>query len=306
LKTIGIVIATYNGEKYLEDQMDSIINQSLKPNKVVVIDDCSTDETTNIIGEYKKKYPEMIVFEQNKKNLGHKKAFEHGISLCKTDYIALCDQDDTWKPNKLKKCYDALEQNLDAKLCFHDLELIDENGNSFGKSYWESAVTTLPLSGADARKRLSAFTNFIPGCTMFFSSDLKEYILPIPDSKWSLLDWWIAMVAFFLAKPIIVPETLTCYRLHEEQVCSLMLNIQRKRKKHSLKEVPYKIVREARRIVFRKKQAEIRLQENKERECALSQDVLRVISMYEALNLNHIAKEELSNLKEMLKPKFIT
>lgn len=77
MKTIGIVIATYNGEKYLEDQMDSIINQSLKPNKVVVIDDCSTDETTNIIGEYKKKYPKMIVFEQNKKNLGHKKAFEH-------------------------------------------------------------------------------------------------------------------------------------------------------------------------------------------------------------------------------------
>ena len=111
------------------------------------------------------------------------------------------------------------------------------------------------------------------------------------------------MVVFFLAKPIIVPETLTCYRLHDEQVCSLMLNIQRKRKKHSLKEVPYKIVREVRRIVFRKKQAEMRLQENKERECALSQDVLKVIYMYEALNLNHIPKEELSDLKDMLESK---
>lgn len=305
MKTIGIVIATYNGEKYLENQIDSILNQSLKPNKMIVIDDCSTDATTSLIGEYKRMYPKMIVLEQNKKNLGHKKAFEHGISLCKTDYIALCDQDDTWKPDKLKKCYDTLEQNLDAKLCFHDLELIDESGNSFGKSYWDSAVTALPLSGADARKQLLTFTNFIPGCTMFFSSDLKEYILPIPDSKWILLDWWIAIVAFFLTKPIIVPDTLTCYRLHAEQVCSLMLNIQRKRKKHSLKEVPYKIVREIRRIVFRKKEAEIRLQENKERECALSQDVLRVISMYEALNLNYISKEELSNLKEMLKQKLM-
>jgi len=74
---------------------------------------------------------------------------------------------------KNQKCYDTLEQNLDAKLCFHDLELMDENSSSFGKSYWESAGTPLPLSGADARKRLSTFTNFIPGCTMFFSSDLK-------------------------------------------------------------------------------------------------------------------------------------
>jgi len=81
LKTIGIVIATYNGEKYLEDQMDSIFSQSLKPNKITAIDDCSTDATTSIIGEYKRMYPKMIFLEQNKKNLGHKKAFEHGISL---------------------------------------------------------------------------------------------------------------------------------------------------------------------------------------------------------------------------------
>jgi glycosyltransferase involved in cell wall biosynthesis len=119
LKTIGTVIATYNGEKYLEEQLDSIVNQSLKLDKIIVVDDCSIDGTISIIAKYKEKYPEMIIFEQNERNLGHKRTFERGISMCKTDYIALSDQDDIWEPHKIERCYCALEQNKDAKLCFH-------------------------------------------------------------------------------------------------------------------------------------------------------------------------------------------
>ncbi len=303
MRTIGAVIATYNGGKYLKEQMDSIINQSLRVEKIIVVDDCSTDETKSIVAKYKGKYPETVIFEQNEKNLGPEKTFERGISICKTYYIALSDQDDIWEPDKIKKCYYAFEQNRDAKLCFHDLRLIDEEGRPFGKTYWESALISLPLSGAEARSQLATLTNFVSGCTMFFSSDLKEYILPMPDSKWLLYDWWIAVVAFFLANPIIVREALTNYRLHEDQVCSLALNLKRKRKKRSLKEIPYRIKREAKRIIFRKKIVEIRLQEEKKRERALSQDVLNAIAMYEALNLNHIPDEELSNLKDILESK---
>lgn len=300
MKSIGAVIATYNGEKHLKEQMDSIINQSLRLDKIIVVDDCSTDETKIIVAKYKEKHPEIIIFKQNEKNLGPKKTFERGISICKTDYIALSDQDDIWEPDKIEKCYYAIEQNRDAKLCFHDLRLIDEQGLPFGKTYWESALISLPLSGAGARSQLVTLTNFVSGCTMFFSSDLKAYILPMPDSKLLLYDWWIAVVAFFLANPVIVREPLTSYRLHEDQVCSLALNIKRKRKKRSLKQAPYRIKREAKRIIFRKKIAETRLQEDKERERTLSQDVLKVIAMYEALNLNHIPKEELSNLRDIL------
>lgn len=300
MRTIGTVMATYNGKKHLEEQMDSIINQSIRPDKIIIVDDLSTDGTTAIIGKYKKRYPEMIIFEQNERNLGHRKTFEHGIATCKTDYIALSDQDDIWEPNKIKRCYRALEQNKDAKLCFHDFKLIDEKGDLFAQSFWESASISLPVSGAEARKRLVNLTNIVSGCAMFFSSELKQYLLPMPDSKWSLHDWWIAVVAFFLANPIIVKEALTRYRFHEDQVCSLALTIERKRKKRTLREVPHKIRREAERIIFRKKIAEMRLQEEKERQRALSQDVLKAISMYEALNLNHISEEELSHLKDIL------
>lgn len=303
MKTIGTVIATYNGEKYLEEQMNSIISQSIKPDKIIVVDDCSADGTIRIIGEYKKMYPEMIIFEQNEENLGHKKTFERGISMCETDYIALSDQDDIWEPGKIKRCYCALEQNKDAKLCFHDFKLIDEKGNLFAKSYWESASISLPVYGVKARKRLANLTNVISGCAMFFSSDLKGYLLPMPDSKWSLHDWWITVVAFFLGNPIIVREALTCYRFHKDQVCSLALSMKRKRKRRALSEVPYKIKREAERIIFRKRIAEMRSLEEKERQRALSLDVLKAISMYEALNLNHISKEELSNLKDILESK---
>ena len=109
MKTISTVMAAYNGEKYLREQIESILNQSLQPQKILVVDDFSTDSTPSIISKLQKKYHDLIVFERNKQNLGPKKTFERGIHLCKTDYIALCDQDDIWKPDKLRKCHDALE-----------------------------------------------------------------------------------------------------------------------------------------------------------------------------------------------------
>jgi glycosyltransferase involved in cell wall biosynthesis len=300
LKTIGTVLATYNGEKYLEEQLDSIVNQSLKPNTIIIIDDCSTDATTTIIGRYREKYPEMIIYEENQRNLGPKQTFERGISICETDYIALSDQDDIWESEKIERCYCALEQNEGAKLCFHDFSLINEKGTPFAQSFWESALAPLPVSGAEARKRLANLTNIVSGCAMFFSSDLKQYLLPMPDSEWSLHDWWIAVVAFFLANPIIVREALTRYRFHDDQVCSLAVAAKVKRKKRSFRDVPYKIRREVRRIIFRKEIAGMRLQETKERQRDLSQDVLRAIDMYETLNCNHISKEELSDLKDIV------
>ncbi|MBW1613592.1 MAG: glycosyltransferase [Deltaproteobacteria bacterium] len=160
LKTIGIVIATYNGERYLYEQIDSIFSQSLQPDKIIVVDDCSTDGTTDIIAKYRKKYPEIIVFVQNEKNLGYVKTFERGISRCQTDYIALSDQDDIWKPNKIQNCYHALEHHTDAKLCFHDLEFIDGDGNSIGKNFWESSLIPLPVIWCSCKKTISESDRF--------------------------------------------------------------------------------------------------------------------------------------------------
>jgi len=123
------------------------------------------------------------------------------------------------------------------------------------------------------------------------------------NSKWSGHDWCIAVVGFFLANPIIVNEALTRYRIHENQTCALAVNIKKGKKRRSYKDIFFKIKRETKRVLLRRRIRKIRSEEKKERERALSQDVLKAISMYEAFNFNHIPKEELSDLKDMLESK---
>jgi glycosyltransferase involved in cell wall biosynthesis len=91
---ISLAMPTYNGERFLREQLDSIYNQTIVPDEVIVVDDCSTDGTISILEEYKKKYG--LKYWVNEKNLGYNKNFEKAISLCTGDYIALSDQDDVW------------------------------------------------------------------------------------------------------------------------------------------------------------------------------------------------------------------
>ena len=98
---VSIALATYNGEKYLREQLDSILSQSIQDFELVACDDCSTDSTLKILNEYAEKDFRVKVFT-NEKNLGFKKNFEKAIFLCSGDYIALSDQDDIWTENHLQ------------------------------------------------------------------------------------------------------------------------------------------------------------------------------------------------------------
>src|SRR5574344_2136916 len=98
---ISLALPTYNGEKYLREQLDSIFNQTMVPEEIVVVDDRSTDSTIQILEEYKQKYG--LKYYINEQNLGYNKNFEKAITLCQGDYIALCDQDDVWLPEKIEK-----------------------------------------------------------------------------------------------------------------------------------------------------------------------------------------------------------
>lgn len=99
-KLVSIAMATYNGEKYLKEQLDSIYAQTYKNIEVIVCDDCSSDKTVEILDEYKEKYG--LKYYINEKNLGFKKNFEKAISLCSGDFIALADQDDIWIESKIE------------------------------------------------------------------------------------------------------------------------------------------------------------------------------------------------------------
>ena len=132
---IDILLATYNGEEYLEAQLDSILNQTYSDFRLLISDDCSSDNTQKILKEYEKKDNRIQLFFQEK-NLGVMKNFEFLLKNVKNDYYMFSDQDDIWKQEKIEKSLKKLlETNSD--LVYTDLEVVDENLNVTYPSYWK-------------------------------------------------------------------------------------------------------------------------------------------------------------------------
>jgi len=291
--TVGAVMATYNGEKFLQEQMDSIIHQTPPLQQIVIVDDCSQDHTRQIIADYMKEYPGLIRFAENEENLGPKETFEKGLSLSNTDYIALSDQDDVWQPNKIEKMLEVLAKNREAKLCFHDLKIINPKGEIRAKSFWEKAPidNPLPVIGRNARDCLANFSNPVPGCTMFFDASLKEQILPMPLSDVGH-DWWISAVAFFGADPIKLEETLAHYRLHPDQASGIGTTLKKKKEERKIFPVHLRIAREIKRVIFNKK-----MKREKERAMniyrhAASLELIQIIDKCLQNNLHQDRKDE--------------
>lgn len=134
MKKIDVLLSMYNGEKYLREQLDSIVGQTMLPDTILIIDDCSTDLSVEIVEEYIKKYQKEIKWHliKNKKNKGWKKNFFHGLQLCQGDYIFLCDQDDVWDRNKIQMMADVLDKNENINLLVCNYEAFaEEKEDSF-------------------------------------------------------------------------------------------------------------------------------------------------------------------------------
>ena len=129
---IDILMATYNGEKYLKEQIESILNQTYKSIRLVISDDCSKDRTKEILKQYE--HDNRIEVHYHDKNQGYIKNFEYLIKQVKNNIYMLSDQDDVWLPEKVKKSYETLIEN-NADLVFGDLEVVDENLKNMYKSF---------------------------------------------------------------------------------------------------------------------------------------------------------------------------
>ena len=207
---ISIAMCTYNGERFLKEQIDSILNQSYKNFELIITDDCSSDKTIEIIKEYLK-HDDRIKLFQNEKNLGFIKNFEKAISLCSGEYIALADQDDIWKGNKLEVFLKEIKDNV---LIYSDAILIDKNSKELGRTLVKSEDRSL-VSGKCNKSFI--LTNCISGNTLMFKKELVQYILPIPENI-SFHDIWIAFVASSYGTITYTDESMTYYRRYEEQV----------------------------------------------------------------------------------------
>lgn len=206
---ISIALATYNGSKYLREQLDSILAQSMDDFEVVACDDCSTDETPQILEEYTSKDSRFKVFS-NKNNLGFKKNFEHILTLCKGEFIAFCDQDDIWEPNHLEILY----KNIGENDCIGANSLIiDEKGVSQNKTlleYWP--IHVMPKNEKELFQH-ELYSNVIQGTASLIRASLIKQALPIPeDIKYH--DYWFALVAGLNEKCKYIGDVVLKYRRH--------------------------------------------------------------------------------------------
>jgi glycosyltransferase involved in cell wall biosynthesis len=226
---ISIAMCTYNGEKYLKEQIDSILKQTYENFELIITDDGSQDKTVELINTYVLNDSRVKLFE-NELNLGFMKNFEKAISLCTGDYIALSDQDDVWKENKLETLIVELKKN-DSFLVYSDALLVDSNLKSLGSTLIEK----LNLNQiTDDNNLFFIYQNCVSGNTLMFKKELTQKFLPIPPDI-IFHDIWIAFVASTIGPLSYVDESLILYRQHDDNVTNLNSKIIKVKKSYNEK-----------------------------------------------------------------------
>ncbi|OOX89575.1 hypothetical protein BOQ00_03425 [Campylobacter coli] len=223
--TIAVILATYNGEKYLKQQIESILDQTYKNIKIYIGDDCSKDGTIDIIRAYKNLYPDKITYYQNETNIGFVKNFEKLLQNAKEDYIAFSDQDDVWLPSKLEEQINKIKEiekksNLPI-MCHSDLIMIDENQKILCNSFFSFKKYKLK-----PEKDLGHILGpcGVMGNTMMINRALKDIILPFPEGI-DFHDYYIAVICELFGKRVTFYEPFVLYRIHQDNTSNSKKNI---------------------------------------------------------------------------------
>jgi glycosyltransferase involved in cell wall biosynthesis len=222
--SVSVAMCTYNGGNYLDDQLKSIVSQTLPPDEIIICDDGSTDNTIEIIQKFRDQTPIPISLYQNSTRLGITKNFQQAISLCKYDYIALSDQDDVWMKNKLQKQIEFLQQNQkEIDLVFSDLLIVNDQLESTGKTLWKTFRFT-PRRQKLWRKGKAFLLqmkngNVVAGSTLVFKAAYRKRFLDLLSRTYHMWfhDGIIAVVAGKEKKIDFIPEPLVKYRQHAQQ-----------------------------------------------------------------------------------------
>ena len=213
MEQIDILMATYNGEKYLTEQIDSILNQTYSNIRLIISDDCSKDGTREILKKYEQEDSRVKVYYQEK-NLGYVKNFEFLLGKVENEVYALSDQDDFWLPDKVEKTYNKLiETNSD--LVFTDLEVVNEKLEKIYDSYNDYMLLSRKIKKYKDSYVMQYLYNCITGCTLMGKKKMLEKILPIPtDSKYVIHDSWIGIITSLDGKIEYLDEKTIKYRQH--------------------------------------------------------------------------------------------
>ena len=221
----SVALCTYNGEKYIEEQISSILNQSVPVDEIVVCDDGSTDNTLVKIEGFQPRTKTNIRIYRNEKQLGVCANFQKAVDLCTGDIIFLSDQDDVWRTDKVEITLDFFRINKRAKVVFTDAQLISDNSNYLNEMLWKCLGLSdynLSLIDKGLGIELFAFENRATGATMALKRDF-EYIHSFIDycAENILHDGAIAMLALNNSQLGYITKCLIEYRIHERQKCGI-------------------------------------------------------------------------------------
>lgn len=210
---ISVCMATYNGEKYIDEQLKSILSQIDHDDEIIIVDDCSTDNTVNIILGFNN--PRIKLY-QNEKNKKHVYTFAKAIEIAKNDLIFLSDQDDIWEPGRVDKFKSYFRKS--------DVLLFTSNFSFFNQYGYKNMDR--PLKKNDSTKYLKNIIAILMGKRAYFGSamafrkELKDFILPIPPYV-EAHDIWIAIAANLLKSNMHIEEITLIKRIHDNNTSNL-------------------------------------------------------------------------------------
>jgi glycosyltransferase involved in cell wall biosynthesis len=213
-------MTTYNGEKFLQEQLDSFLEQTKLPDELVVCDDGSTDASLHILEKFQNRAPFLVKIYCNVQNLGSTKNFEKAIRLCSGEVIFLSDQDDVWLPKKVERLTAVLEEHPEYSYIFSDVFIVDEALHPLGYTMWEHVNFTHAQRKMFSKGRQIEVLlkhNVVTGMTMAFRAEIKGWVTPFPEN--CVHDAWIALLSSASgAVGRFIEDCLVQYRQHTGQL----------------------------------------------------------------------------------------
>jgi len=208
---VSIILPVYNGEKYLEEQVKSILEQSYTNTEIVIVDDKSKDDSLEIANDLARLDKRIKVYN-NVCNLGLSANFLKGVSLAKGEFVCFCDQDDYWKHDKIAALKELLERDSRNMLAYSDLEICDDKLAVMCRSFWKTSGIK-PKKGY--LKELSFLKNIAPGCSMMFRKKVRDILAKIPADAPFLHDHLALIISCGLGKIVYTNKALVKYRQHD-------------------------------------------------------------------------------------------
>lgn len=211
MKRVSVAMATYNGEKYLKEQLDSLYSQTVVPDEIVVCDDCSNDRTIDILEEYHQK--KGLKYYINSSNLGVNKNFEKAIRLCTSDYVAICDQDDIWFPKKIETLLKKMIEVENGEPCVVSSQSVSLKSDMSTKPY------AIKKDSVGISATLLQAGN-VQGCTLMLNKKIIDMLKSFPESYKDIMmyDCYISFVAATCGIKYNIGLALMAYRRHDSNV----------------------------------------------------------------------------------------